>query len=208
MKVGLRITSCIVALVLLVALSSICVFAADYTSKSSFMYGDVDIDGTVTIKDATLIQKGLAKITYVDAVQKYLADPEADGFSVKNATSIQKHLANITQDTEWGKVVDMKLTDKFTKEIPSDTSLYENNSIIVTAKSGYGEEYTIEDFKEYEFVSIEKIGGVYNPEGPNIYVLYLKNPGTENIVKAIEALEYRANLDLESVTVNGISIAD
>ena len=96
MKVYIKFISFVLALV--IALAGVSVFCASaeettYTQPEKFIYGDVDLDGSVTVKDATLIQKGLAKVTYVTAVQRYLADPEGTGYSVKNATAIQKYLA-------------------------------------------------------------------------------------------------------------------
>ena len=62
----------------------------------SFKNNDLTNDGKVTIKDATAIQKYLAKmITFTDEQVK-LADYDYNGqVSVKDTTSLQKHLANI-----------------------------------------------------------------------------------------------------------------
>lgn len=63
--------------------------------------GDADKNGKINIKDATLLQKHLAKITDpLDYYGEYLADMIVDFnqdwiFNVKDATSIQKHLAKI-----------------------------------------------------------------------------------------------------------------
>jgi len=58
--------------------------------------GDVNRDGKLNIKDATAIQKFLAKITDFDDEQMTLADYFADGkVNIKDATQIQKKLANL-----------------------------------------------------------------------------------------------------------------
>ena len=58
--------------------------------------GDVNRDGKLNIKDATAIQKFLAKITGFDYEQMTLADYLADGkVNIKDATQIQKKLANL-----------------------------------------------------------------------------------------------------------------
>ena len=86
-------------LIISVMMASVCVFGASaestYTPPEEFIYGDVDMDGEVTVRDATLVQKGVAEVVYLTAVQRYLADTEGEGFSVRNATAIQKHVAGM-----------------------------------------------------------------------------------------------------------------
>ena len=70
---------------------------SDSTSdESKYLLGDVNRDGKLNIRDATLIQKYLAKIAELDKEQIALADYNQDGkVSVQDATRIQKKLANI-----------------------------------------------------------------------------------------------------------------
>lgn len=59
-------------------------------------YGDVDCDDSVTVKDATLIQKYIAEIEGLNIKQQEAADVDADGVvTVKDATMIQKKCADI-----------------------------------------------------------------------------------------------------------------
>ncbi len=59
-------------------------------------YGDVDCDGGVTVKDATLIQKYIAEIVSLNIKQLEAADVDGDGVvTVKDATMIQKKCADI-----------------------------------------------------------------------------------------------------------------
>ena len=59
--------------------------------------GDVDLDGTVAILDATVIQRYLAGITEIDRIQQYLADTDGDGdLSILDATAIQRWLASLS----------------------------------------------------------------------------------------------------------------
>ena len=63
---------------------------------SEFETGDVNRDGKVNIRDATLVQKYLAKMVELDDEQKFLADFKIDGkINIKDATAIQKKIANI-----------------------------------------------------------------------------------------------------------------
>ena len=169
-----------------------------YIQPEKFIYGDVDLDGKVTVKDATVVQKDLAKITYVTAVQKYLADPEGTGYSVKNATAIQKCLAKYEASPLLDTEIVMASQGEFSDDI-SLTDMYHGQQIFVHPKSsmGFAHEYTLEDFPEGDFSKIEKktyLGGKYV-----YYELYLAEPSKENLLDSLKALDYRANLDLLSI---------
>ncbi|MBQ7810360.1 MAG: hypothetical protein IJ346_05285 [Clostridia bacterium] len=63
---------------------------------SEYELGDVNRDGKLNIRDATLIQKALAKLESLDDEQLTLADYLTDGkVNIKDATQIQKKIANI-----------------------------------------------------------------------------------------------------------------
>lgn len=58
--------------------------------------GDADIDGVVSIQDATLVQQVIADLKSFNDEQNFLADVNADGkISVSDVTMIQKYLARI-----------------------------------------------------------------------------------------------------------------
>ena len=60
------------------------------------LLGDVNMDGTVSIPDATEVQKGLAGLVTLDEYQNKLADVNKDGnVSIIDATQIQKYIAGI-----------------------------------------------------------------------------------------------------------------
>ena len=64
---------------------------------SQRLLGDVDNDGTVTVLDATKIQKALASILTIDKESEKAADVDGDGvMSIVDATVIQKWLASIS----------------------------------------------------------------------------------------------------------------
>lgn len=61
-----------------------------------FAVGDVNADGKLNIKDATTIQKFVAKMIELDESAQARADYNADGkVNVKDATMIQKKIANL-----------------------------------------------------------------------------------------------------------------
>lgn len=60
------------------------------------IFGDVNIDSKLNIKDATIIQKYIAMLWAFDKIELYLADINKDFvINIKDATTIQKKLANI-----------------------------------------------------------------------------------------------------------------
>lgn len=60
------------------------------------LYGDVNGDGNISIKDATAIQKHVAQLELIPAARQPLADVNGDNnISIKDATAIQKYVAKI-----------------------------------------------------------------------------------------------------------------
>lgn len=77
--------------------------AETYASKYSrtfvaFTVGDVNADGTVSIQDATSIQKYLAHLETLTEAQKTLADVNSDGkISIRDVTYIQMYVAKMIE---------------------------------------------------------------------------------------------------------------
>lgn len=68
-------------------------------SGRDFQQGDVNLDTKVNIKDATLIQKHLAKVKEISVSQLLLADVDGkEGVSIKDATHLQKWIAGLTDE--------------------------------------------------------------------------------------------------------------
>ncbi len=62
----------------------------------SYSLGDVDLDGTISIIDATFIQLYLAQFSSLTSIQKINADTHKDGqISILDATQIQRFLAQV-----------------------------------------------------------------------------------------------------------------
>lgn len=70
-----------------------------------FVFGDADLDGKVSVKDATYIQKVAAHVFELEyKVQHFVATVNLDfDINVKDATLIQKHLAKINVDYPIGE---------------------------------------------------------------------------------------------------------
>ena len=69
--------------------------------KTGALLGDVNFDGKINIKDATAIQKHIAKLATLEDNGLKVADVNGDGkVNVKDATEIQKFVANILDETQ------------------------------------------------------------------------------------------------------------
>ena len=71
-------------------------------TRSNHIYGDVNLDGTVDVQDAVLIQKVATKITELTDAQKANAKFDDMGVNVKMATKIQKYVAKAEMKTMIG----------------------------------------------------------------------------------------------------------
>ena len=68
------------------------------------LIGDTDLDGMVTIIDATAIQRWLVGMNELTAAQQYLADTDGDGkTAIVDATAIQRWLAGLPTSDRIGK---------------------------------------------------------------------------------------------------------
>lgn len=78
--------------------------AFSVTAATSYIRGDVDSDGSVTILDATLIQRKLSGIpTY--AFDERAADVDGEGVGVTDATWIQRYLVGMGNPYHVGESV-------------------------------------------------------------------------------------------------------
>lgn len=67
-------------------------------------YGDVNNDGNVNVKDATEIQKHIAKLSTIASDRIVLADVDQNNvINIKDATAIQKYTAHLDHGTKAGE---------------------------------------------------------------------------------------------------------
>ena len=91
--------SFVLALTLLMSMAGISQIGASAASQS-YMLGDVNRDGGVDVRDATEIQRYVAKVVELDEVQLYLADVDGNaGVDVRDATTIKRWVAKIIDAT-------------------------------------------------------------------------------------------------------------
>ena len=86
--------SFVLALTLLMSMAGISQIGA--SAAESYMLGDVNRDGGVDVRDATEIQRYVAKVVDLDDQQLYLADVDGNkGVDVRDATTIKRWVAKI-----------------------------------------------------------------------------------------------------------------
>lgn len=86
----------IATLFVLMAVSVFSAFAVEDETKNALVYGDVNIDGDITVIDATDIQKYIVGLEEFTEDSKSAADVDSDGVvSVMDATSIQKYIVGL-----------------------------------------------------------------------------------------------------------------
>lgn len=172
MKVYLKLMS--VLLILIIGVMSVGVFGvsaeSEYTQLEKFIYGDVDMDGVVTVKDATLIQKYVAQLENLSLIQKQAAKINGNIISVRNATEIQKYVAQI-------KVNDSKVgvTNHIMEPI-----IYEKNMIDASAS---GDELL---FEQTECIDFDSCSETYKYFRNNMLYMFFETnyilEGLENTV--------------------------
>ncbi|MBR3988626.1 MAG: starch-binding protein [Clostridia bacterium] len=118
-----------------------------------YLYGDVDLDGKINVKDATQIQKYAAKLVDLDEVAFVQADVTGDiKVNVKDATAIQKFVA--------------KIIDKF----PVEEVLLATVSAGTTAKQDLDSYYTYSSYDQY--MALKK---AYRNSAPQAEITKLQN---------------------------------
>ena len=124
MKIAKRIIALISVLALILCTFSAMVVFAAPEQEIDRVIGDVDGDGVVAIKDATLIQKVIAGISEKPDLFDYIADVTGDGKAdIRDATTIQRFIngsitkfpveegGNVTESTTQPHSVDPTATD-------------------------------------------------------------------------------------------------
>lgn len=93
-------TVCLLLSVVLISISLVAGFAAETTK----IYGDVDGDSDISVKDATLILKSLVQLATIEDEKKGLADVDGNNeLSVADATCIQKYLVKLSGSNKTGE---------------------------------------------------------------------------------------------------------
>ncbi len=77
-----------------------------FASQSSYILGDADGDGSITIRDATKVQMVLADLEDdADGMVAMRTDFYGNGLTINCATTIQKYLVHLPVDCNIGDVI-------------------------------------------------------------------------------------------------------
>ncbi len=80
------------------------VYEGQYQGATDYIYGDVDLNKIINVKDATYIQKYLVSSASLTDIQKALADVNSDNnITITDATLIQKYIAQLQSDSRVGQ---------------------------------------------------------------------------------------------------------
>lgn len=107
--------------------------SASTTAPEATIYilGDADENAKVNIKDATAIQKQLAKLVTLSDLGLLASDATEDGkVNIKDATEIQKHLANLPANENIGKELEVYAAPTETTAAPIATEPTETTAAI------------------------------------------------------------------------------
>ncbi|MBQ2688367.1 MAG: peptidoglycan-binding protein [Clostridia bacterium] len=88
----------------LVAISSIYnMWFVEINADVFYYYGDADLNRSINVKDATIIQKYLANLAELEKYSMKVSDVNSDGkVNIKDATAIQKYCAKIDTESRVG----------------------------------------------------------------------------------------------------------
>lgn len=109
---------------------------------AAYKIGDVNLDDLISIRDATLIQKAVARFVTLTKEQEKLADTDFNGsVNVKDATLIQKYLAKIIRSFE------EEAGDKKSKTLSGASTF---SSELSAAKQVLSSNYTFSSYDQYQ----------------------------------------------------------
>ncbi len=80
------------------------VYEGEYVAPTTYLYGDVNLDGRISITDASIIQNYLTEEASLSDLQLKLADVTGEGrVSIADASMIQKYLAEMPDSGKVGQ---------------------------------------------------------------------------------------------------------
>jgi len=140
-KISLMLVFAIILSMTLIAVPSFQAKEGEKTNTLIGTLGDADMDGQITVKDATKVQKHIAKILNLNAKERRLAGfLKKPGINIKCATFIQKYVAKVgLEGTDGVKIGQLLYNDYDTifqtvneiKQVYQDNAIYYPESIDV-----------------------------------------------------------------------------
>ncbi len=145
-----KIVSLLLALVFLMSVATVSAFALD---PKLCKYGDVSGDDAVTVGDATIIQRHLAKVITLSDFRYSLADVNDDGnVNVIDATFIQQYVAKIIPEIPREPIPVLSLVhiSAVTRSVP-DSRVVEGTEVSFTVHSTLNLEPDVNSRLSYEY---------------------------------------------------------
>lgn len=185
---------CFIAVILLFVLST-GVFAAGDTD---YKLMDVDGDGKITVADARLALRAVAKLDNTTDRCQYAVDIDDDGkLSGTEARAIMRVAAGLADETITIQELCGYYIDQVGIVLKSEYSLcpskeYEPEYFSDMIERTYNSAYITPDTKEY-----------FADDFQQIIILYLKEPSRDNVKKAIKEIEDKNLIDVDFVDISG-----
>lgn len=187
------------------------------------LIGDVDEDGSVTILDATCIQRSLASLRPLSALQRCLGDVDGvGGVTILDATEIQRTVADLSLGfykhilyTWHTKIESVEMSpsvssltvgettefhiDESAHEIPSEYAVYIGGELLRERSENPRFSYTFAESGRYEFTVIS-----YDPfGGEDTYRFDLTVRSREELKPKIIYAVYNRNSEILSAIASG-----
>lgn len=142
-------------LLIVILMISVCIVSVSAV-PAPYYYGDADTDGDVNIFDATIIQRALAQLETMSALQRETGDVDGDDdISILDATTIQRKLAKLIDVFPVGSVLYYYVNiDNFYCDYGESKPMVGAPVTFTTVATGYYEPYTYEYYVNDEIVSV------------------------------------------------------
>ncbi|MBQ7132938.1 MAG: dockerin type I repeat-containing protein [Ruminococcus sp.] len=145
-----KIIALLLALVFLMSVATVSAFALD---PKPYKYGDVSGDDAVTVGDATIIQRHLAKVVTLSDFRYSLADVNDDGnVNVVDATFIQQYVAKIITEIPREPIFVLSVVNisSVTRSVP-DSRVVGGTEVSFTVHSTFNLEPDVNSRLSYEY---------------------------------------------------------
>lgn len=218
MKKFLRTLALVLTLVFTLSSVAFSAFAAeftDYYETPEYYFGDTDFDGRITVKDATALQKHLAKIITLSEAALYFGDVDGNGKNtISDATLIQKYVANMIyifpvedvgsyyEYTADGTTLDVEFTAYGFAEIQvtvEESGFYDFSAAVVEGSDIYFD-ITSENTEDYWFAESDgESSYAFAKLEAGVYYVYMSTFGESDAVVQFKAglSEYEAPFEID-----------
>ena len=182
MKKLLAVLITLIALIVLLSLGVVSA-SAEEVSANGYLVGDVDMDGVISVKDATLTQTYVSKLCDLSSLQIKIADcDDKPGVQITDATIMQIYVAKMKMDypknIDGYKIGERVTVDESTLLTGSKVNTllqeYNNTTKIDTIIFDYPYKYNDVEFSSTENADVDGTGNItlnISADGKTAYIL-------------------------------------